>query len=70
VYDYANAFAINKPAAAQKTMERTAGSVAANFRPTSCISLVGAFTYNDVTSNDARLAYNRNQFALSLRWEQ
>ncbi len=70
VYDYANAFAFHNSTTGRKTMERSIGSVAANLRLSDHFSLVGAFVYNDVTSNDARLAYNRSQFELSLRWEQ
>lgn len=70
VYDYANAFAFHNPAAGRKTMERALGYISASYRITPSISLLGSFTYQDVTSNDARLAYNRNQFALSVRWEQ
>jgi hypothetical protein len=70
VYDYANACAFHNPAAGRKTMERALGYISASYRITPSISLLGSFTYQDVTSNDARLAYNRNQFALSVRWEQ
>jgi len=51
-------------------MERSIGTVAATLRLNQNFSLVGAYLYNDVTSNDARLAYNRGQFELNLRWEQ
>jgi hypothetical protein len=70
MYDYANAFAFHNSTAGRKTMERSIGSVAATLRLSDHFSLVGAFVYNDVTSNDARLAYNRCQYELSLRWEQ
>ncbi|HSD69386.1 MAG TPA: hypothetical protein VLB07_07530 [Woeseiaceae bacterium] len=70
VYDYANAFAFHNPVAGRKTMERSIGTVAATLRLNQNFSLVGAYLYNDVASNDARLAYNRSQFELNLRWEQ
>jgi hypothetical protein len=70
IYDYANAYAFHNPNAGRKTMERTIGSILATFRMTDHFSLIGAVTYQDVGSNDTRLAYNRNQFALSIRWEQ
>ncbi len=70
MYDYANAFAFHSSTAGRKTMERSMGSLAATMRLNQHLSLVGAFVYNDVTSNDTRLAYNRSQFELSLRWEQ
>lgn len=70
VYDYSNAFAFHNPVAGRKTMERSIGTVAATVRISRNFSLVGAYLYNDVTSNDARLAYNRSQIELNLRWEQ
>jgi hypothetical protein len=50
-------------------MERAIGSILATFRMTERFSLVGTLIYQDVESNDTRLAYNRNQFTLSVRWE-
>jgi len=70
VYDYTNAFAFHNPASGRKTMDRTVGRATANFRMTDHLSLVAAATYQDVASNDTRLAYNRNQIGLSIRWEQ
>lgn len=68
-YDYGNAFAFHNPNAGPKTMERTIGSILATYRMTEQFSLVGTLIYQDVESNDTRLAYNRNQFTLSVRWE-
>jgi hypothetical protein len=69
VYDYPNAFAFHNPAAGRKTLDRIGGGLAATFRMTRSLSLVGNLEYQDIASNDTRLAYNRSQFALSVRWE-
>lgn len=69
IYDYANAYAFHNPNAGRKTMERAIGSLLATFRITEQFTLVGTMIYQDVESNDTRLAYNRNQFTLSVRWE-
>jgi len=69
VYDYENAFAFHEPAAGPKTLERVLGSLIATFDMTRSLSLVGEVRYDDVTSNDARLAYNRIQYVLGIRWE-
>jgi len=70
VYDYPSAFAFHNPAAGRKTMDRTIGTATADFRLTQHLSLLATATYQDVASNDTRLAYNRNQIELSIRWEQ
>jgi hypothetical protein len=70
VYDYANAFAFNNPSAGRKTLDRTTGSAIATIRMTDHLRLVGKVIYQDVASNDTRLAYNRMQYALSISWEQ
>jgi hypothetical protein len=70
IYDYTNAFAFHNPAAGRKTMERTLANIVATMRMTDHLSLIGLIIYQVVDSNDARLAYNRNQIALSIRWEQ
>ena len=69
IYDYANAFAFNDPAGGPKTLERVLGSLIATFDMTRHLSLVAEVRYDDVTSSDTRLAYNRNQYVLSIRWE-
>jgi tetratricopeptide (TPR) repeat protein len=70
VYDYSTAYAFHNPDAGRKIMERTIGNVSVTLHLSRHLSLVGAATYQDVASNDTRLAYNRNQFSLSIRWEQ
>jgi hypothetical protein len=70
IYDYANAFAFRNPAAGPKTLERVLGTVVASYRMTQDLTLVGEARFDDVASNDTRLAYNRMQYSLSVRWEQ
>jgi len=69
VYDYANAFAFHEPAGGPKTLERVLGSFIGTFEMTRNLTLVGEVRYDDVTSNDTRLAYNRYQYVLGVRWE-
>jgi tetratricopeptide (TPR) repeat protein len=70
LYDYANAFAYQNPAAGPKTLERVLGTVIASYRMTQDLTLVGEVRFDDVASNDTRLAYNRMQYSVSVRWEQ
>jgi hypothetical protein len=70
VYDYANALAFHNPAAGPKTLERILGTVIASYRMTEQLTLVGEMRYDDVASNDTRLAYNRLQYSVGVRWEQ
>ena len=69
VYDYANAFAFQEPAGGPKTLERVHGRLIGTFDMTRHLTLVGEWRYEDVTSNDSRLAYNRSQYVLGIRWE-
>lgn len=68
-YDYANALAFHNPAGGPKTLERLLGSLIGTFRMTPSLTLVGEVRYDDVVSNDTRLAYNRMQYVLGVRWE-
>lgn len=70
IYDYENAFAFNEPLAGPKTLEVAIGTVSAGLRLTDSLSLVGEFYYRDVTSNDTRIEYARNQFLIGIRWLQ
>lgn len=69
LYDYPNAFAFHNPAAGPKTLERVLGALIGEFQMTRQLTLIGAVRYDDVASNDTRLAYNRMQYSLSVRWE-
>ena len=70
LYDYINAFAYHNAAGGPKTLERALGSVLASYRMTQHLTLLGELRYDDVASNDTRLAYNRLQYSVSVRWEQ
>lgn len=70
LYDYPNAFAYNNPSAAQKTQESADARVIATFRMTRRLSLFGEARYRETVSNDARIQYERRQYAIGVRWEQ
>ncbi len=69
VYDYENAFAFQNPLAGRKTLERSRGRLNATFDMTRSLSLVAEYRYDDVQTNDARLAYERSQISLAIRWQ-
>ena len=69
IYNFANAFAFNNPAAGRKTLETATGNVRAVLEMGWNMRLVGEYEYKDVTSNDTRIAYERNIFLLSLQWD-
>jgi hypothetical protein len=67
-YDYENAFAFHEPTQEPKTMERMIGSAMATIQVFESIDLVAEFIYRETDSNDTRLAYDRTQTVLSVRW--
>jgi tetratricopeptide (TPR) repeat protein len=67
-YHYENAFAFHEPTQPRKTMERVLGSALVTFAMTEHFDLVAEYFYRDTASNDDRLAYNRSQALLGLRW--
>lgn len=68
IYNYTNAYAFNNPAAGRKTLETASGRISASYTMPWNLRLIGDFAYEDVASNDARIAYERNRFMLSLEW--
>ena len=70
LYDYENAFAFHNPAAGTKTLETASGSLAARFRMTDNLLLVGELLHHEVSSTDTRIQYDRNQIHLGVRWFQ
>ncbi len=70
IYDYENALAFHEPTAGRKTLERAIGTVTASFQMTDSLSLVGEVYYRDITSNDTRIEYARNQMLIGVRWMQ
>ena len=69
VYDYESAFAFHNPIAGRKTLEVLAGSLLATYRFSWGLTLVAQFSYRDVNSNDRRIAYDRGQYVIGLRWD-
>ena len=68
VYDYENAFAFHNPIAGRKTLETLEGSLLATYRFSWDLTLVAQFSYRDVNSNDKRIAYDRGQYVIGVRW--
>ncbi|MFQ6004035.1 MAG: hypothetical protein ACE5OQ_00910 [Woeseia sp.] len=69
LYDYENAFAFHSPAAGRKTLQTINGSFSATYSMASDLSLVARYNFRDVDSNDTRIAYDRAQYALGIRWD-
>ena len=69
LYDYSNAFAFNNPVAGNKTLESVDASLIATYRMTRSLYLVLEGRFRERESNDTRIAYERNQFVLGIRWE-
>jgi len=68
VYDYTNAFAFNNPVAGRKTMETLTAGLTAMVELAWNLRLVAEYDYSEVASNDARIAYDRSMYMLSLQW--
>ena len=69
LYNYPNAFAFNNPIVGNKTLESADASLIATYRMTRSLYLVFEGRLRERVSNDTRIAYDRNQFMLSIRWE-
>lgn len=69
VYDFENAFAFHNPVAGRKTLETMIGSLNASFRMAWDLTLVAQYNYRDVASNDTRIAYDRSQYVIGIRWD-
>ena len=69
VYDYENAFAFHDPVAGRKTLETISGSFLATYDMAWDLTLVAQYNYRDVESNDTRIAYDRAQYMLGIRWD-
>lgn len=68
IYTFVNAFAYNNPAEDRKTLETLTATARLSYQLPWDLQLVGGYRYADVTSNDARIDYERNRFMLSLEW--
>jgi len=69
LYNYANAFAFNNPVVGNKTLEAAEVNLIATYRMTRSLYLVFEGRLRERVSNDTRIAYDRNQFTLGIRWE-
>lgn len=70
IYDFPNAFAFNNPQAGRKTLDALMASVEANYRVTDALSLVFEAEHRGTESNDARIAFDRGQYSIGLRWRR
>jgi hypothetical protein len=69
VYDYENAFAFHDPIAGRKTLETVNGRLFATYDLAYDLTLMLQYDYRDITSNDTRIAYDRAQYVLGIRWD-
>ncbi len=68
IYNFTNAYAFHNPAVDRRTMETAFWRVNMRYQMPWNLRLVGDYSYNEVASNDARIAYQRSMFMLSLEW--
>lgn len=69
VYDYENAFAFHNPIAGRKTLETVNGRLFATYSLAYDLTIMLQYNFRDVDSNDSRIAYDRSQYVLGLRWD-
>jgi tetratricopeptide (TPR) repeat protein len=70
IYDFPNAFAFNNPVAGRKTLETTRGRLLGSYRMTPSLSIVVEADFRGADSTDSRIAYDRNQYSIGVRWER
>lgn len=70
LYNYPQAFAFNNPLLPRKTLEHLDYGLSANFRVTEHLYVVLDAKVFESASNDARLTYDRANYALGIRWSQ
>jgi len=68
IYDFENAFAFHNPIAGRKTLETVNGSLFATYDLAYDLTLMLQYNYRDVDSSDTRIAYDRSQYVLGIRW--
>jgi hypothetical protein len=68
-YDYENAFAFHDPTAGRKTLATVSGSLFATYELAYDLTIMLQYNFRDVDSNDTRIAYDRSQYVLGLRWD-
>ena len=69
VYDYENAFAFHNPIPGRKTLESVNGSLFASYELAYDLTLMLQYNHRTVDSNDTRIAYDRSQYVLGIRWD-
>ncbi|MDX1507331.1 MAG: hypothetical protein R3358_03550, partial [Woeseiaceae bacterium] len=69
LYNYPRAYAFHNPAAGRKTLESADAKVSATYRMTPSLSLVLEAAFRELASNDTRIAYERSQYVLGIRWQ-
>ncbi len=69
VYNYENAFAYHNPIAGRKTLQSLNASLFASYKIAWDLTLMLQYNYRDVQSSDVRIAYNRAQYILGVRWD-
>ncbi len=69
IYDFPNAFAFHNPVVGPRTQESARGRVEASYNFTKSISVFGRGEYRGTASTDTRVAYDRYQYLLGVRWE-
>ena len=69
VYGFENAFAFHNPIAGRKTLETINGSLFATYKLAWDLTLILQYSFRDVDSNDTRIAYDRSQYVLGVRWD-
>lgn len=70
LYDFPNAFAFHEPTAGLKTQETLDARLEASFSITQRLSIFAEAKLRERTSNDLRIQYDRNLYAIGVRWEQ
>jgi hypothetical protein len=70
LYNYPNALAFHNVAAGNKTHEHVVARIVGTYRLTRRLSLVAEARFQETVSNDTRIQYERNQYLLSVRWDQ
>ena len=69
LYNYPNALAFHNPLVGIKTLESVDLNLIVSYRMTRSLYLVFEGRIREKTSNDTRIAYDRNQYILGVRWE-
>ena len=69
VYDFENAFAFHNPIADRKTLETVSGRLFATYILAYDLTLMLQYNYRHMDSNDTRIAYDRSQYVLGIRWD-